>query len=183
MNKNSRMHKTRENKRGQMEVFGLAFIVILISIGFFIFVSYKSQQKAENPQKEFTNDKVANDFILSILYVSVQNCEEYTVQDLIIDCARDHRIECAGVNSCLAVNTSIYTMLNKTFMPKNVNTKFRFWSENLYYPTGASTPIDLINITHLNCLANSRQGQRGVAVISLYPTSKDVYLNMNICYQ
>jgi len=178
---NNRHKNECKNKLGQMEVFGLAFIVILISIGFFIFVSYKSQQKTENPQKEYTNDKVANDFILSILYVSVQDCEEYTVQDLIIDCARDHRINCAGDNSCVAVNKSINVMLNKTFMPKDVNTKFRFWSENLYYPENTNT--DLINVTHLNCSANSRQGQRGVAVISLYPTAKDVYLNMNICYQ
>ena len=168
----------KRNKLGQMEVFGLAFIVILISIGFFIFVSYKSQQKADNPQKEFTNDKVANDFVLSILYVSVEGCEQYSIQDLIIDCARDHRIECAGENSCIAVNESINELLNKTFKVKNY--KFRFWSENLYYP---GTSIDLINVSHLNCLANSRQGQRGMAVVSLYPTSRDVYLNMNICYQ
>jgi hypothetical protein len=175
-------HKNEhKNKLGQIEMFGLAFIVILISIGFFIFVSFKSGQPKENPQKEFTNDKLANDFVLSILDVSVQDCEQYTVKDLIVDCARDHRISCIdiesgdNINSCVAVNESIYTMLNHTFMA--TNTKFRFYSENIYYQGQ-----ELINITNLDCTASSRQGQRGVAVISLYPTSLNVYLNMNICY-
>jgi hypothetical protein len=175
------------SRRGQIETFGLAFIVILISIGFFIFVSFKSGQPKENPQKEFTNDKVANDFVLAILDVSVQECPKYTVDDLIKDCARDHRICCGNVgaacggnadeiSSCMAVNKSIDTMLNRTFMV--THTKFRFYSENLFYKNK-----ELLNITTLNCTSNSRQGQKGVAVISLYPTSVDVYLNLNICYQ
>jgi hypothetical protein len=185
MNKSS-CKKNHRSRLGQIEVFGLAFIVILISIGFFIFVSFKAGQPKENPQKEFTNDKLANDFVLSILDVSVQGCEQYTVKDLIVDCARDHRICCGSIgaacgedideiSSCIAVNKSIDTMLNRTFM--TTRTKFRFYSENLYYKDR-----ELLNITNLNCTSNSRQGQRGIAVISLYPTSLNVYLNMNICY-
>jgi len=176
--------KSNKSKRGQIEAFGLTFIVILISIGFFIFISFKAGQPKENPQKEFTNDKLANDFVLSILDVSVQDCEQYTVKDLIIDCARDHRIYCkdtgsggdgSDIDSCIAVNKSIDTMLNRTFM--TTRTKFRFYSENIYYEGK-----ELINITNLNCTSTSVQGQRGVAVISLYPASLNVYLNMNICY-
>jgi len=185
---NQRMTRTstHKNNRGQIETFGLAFIVILISIGFFIFVSFKSGQQKDNPQKEFTNDKLANDFVLSILDVSVQDCNAYTVKDLIIDCARDHRICCGGIDSsctsadsmdsCMAVNKSINIMLNRTFM--TTHTKFWFYSENLYYNGN-----ELLNITNLNCTSKSVQGQRGVAVISLYPASLNVYLNLNICYQ
>jgi len=176
---NNDAHKSR---LGQIETFGLAFIVILISIGFFIFVSFKSGQPKDNPQKEFTNDKLANDFVLSILDVSVQDCDRYTVKDLIIDCARDHRINCQGISgsndisSCVAVNESINVMLNRTFMASR--TKFMFYSENMYYKG-----LELINVTNLNCTVNSRQGQRGVAIISLYPAPTNVYLNMDICYQ
>ena len=166
---------TKTRKRGQIEVFGLAFIVILISIGFFIYVSMKSQQKQDNPQKEYTNDKLANDFVLSILDVNIANCKEFTVKDLIVDCARDRRIKCNGIDSCLAVNESIRVMLNKTFMEQR--SKFRFYSENLYYNN-----VELLNFTNLNCTQYARQGQRGVAIISLYPTPTNVYLNMNICY-
>jgi hypothetical protein len=166
----------QKNKHGQMEVFGLAIIVILISIGFFIFVSYKARETVENPQKEFTNDKLANDFVLSIKYVSVEGCEEYSVEELIVDCARDHRMRCAGEESCSAVNKSINKMLNETFWV--TNTKIRFWSENLKDASGN----DLLNVTYLNCNSSSRQGQRGFAIIPLYPTATDVYLNLNICY-
>lgn len=180
---------THRSRLGQIETFGLAFIVILISIGFFIFVSFKSGQPKENPQKEFTNDKLANDFVLSILDVSVQGCEQYSVEDLIKDCARDHRICCGNIggacggtgdvndiSSCIAVNKSIDIMLNRTFMA--THTKFRFYSENMYYKGK-----ELLNVTYLNCTSTSRQGRAGEAKIPLYPVPTIVYLTMNICYQ
>jgi hypothetical protein len=172
-----------ECRRGQIETFGLAFIIVLISIGFFIFVSFKSQQKQDNPQKEFTNDKLASDFALAILDVSVDDCREFTVQDLIIDCGRDHRINCVDANaccgdsnSCVALNKSIGIMLNKTFVVRN--TKFRFYSENLIYEGN-----ELLNFTNLNCTASSSQGRAGEARIPLYPVPTNVYLTLNICYQ
>jgi hypothetical protein len=171
-------HTRYEYKRGQIETFGLAFIVVLIVIGFFLYVSFKSHQTPENPQKDFTNNKLASDFVLSIINVNVQDCAGFTVENLIIDCARDHRIKCGAmsdIDSCTAVNQSINTMLNKTFMTRK--TKFRFYSENLYDSAGK----DLINIVYLNCTAKSSQGQQGVAVLRLYPAPGEVYLNMNLC--
>jgi hypothetical protein len=166
----------KKKNRGQMETFGLAFIVVLVTIGFFIFISFKSQQKQDNPQKEYTIDKLANDFTLSILDVSVDECREFTVQDLIIDCGRDRRIMCGDMDSCVAVNKSIDAMLNKTFMARN--TKFRFYSQNLFY-----NGTELLNFSYLNCTASSPQGKAGDAIISLHPVSITVYLNLNICYQ
>jgi hypothetical protein len=174
------MEHPHKRKLGQIETFGLAFIVILISVGFFMFVSYKSRQTPSNPQQEFTNDKLAGDFVLAIGSVTVQDCESFTVRELVVDCARDNRIKCGiGANeksSCVAVNESITIMLNKTFMIRD--TKFRFYSENLYDINGKT----LINITYRNCTSNSRKGQGGVMVIPLHPDPRVVYLRMNICY-
>ncbi len=169
--------RIKNKSRGQMEVFGLAVIVILISIGFFIYVSYKVQQKPPNVQKEYTNDKLANDFVLSILDVNVRECNSFTIKDLAIDCARDHRIQCGTKDSCYMLNKTINTLLNRTFM--SMDTKFRFFSENI--PVGTSGN-ELINITYLGCASDSVQGQRGRAIISLYPVQRNIYLNMNICY-
>jgi|GEM_PF-2176568 len=166
------------NRRAQIETFGLAFIVILISIGFFIFVSYKSQQKTDNPQKEFTNDKLANDFVLSVIETSVEDCKEFSVKDLVIDCARDHRLTCGGMDSCAAVNESINAMLNETFMKRNI--RFKFTSANLPTMDGS----ELLNISYLGCgnRSSSDQGQSGIAIITLYPVPQSVFLSMNICY-
>jgi len=171
-----RKSKYSLRKSGQIETFGLAFIVILIIVGFFIYISFRSHQTQDNPQKDFTNDKLANDFVLSILDVSVEGCEVFSVEDLIKDCARDHRIKCGEEDSCIAVNRSIVTMLNQTFMSRRI--KFRFYSSNIYFDSK-----DLINVNYLNCTPTSRQGQRGVATIPLYPAPGSVYLNINICYQ
>jgi hypothetical protein len=167
------MKKTHKRNRGQIETFGLAFIVILISIGFFIFVSFKSREIKSNPQKEFTDDKVPSDFVLSIIKVSVKECKEFTIEDLVIDCARDLRITCGGEVSCVALNKSIYELLNKTFYAQNA--KFMFYSENLWYNNK-----ELLNFTNLNCTSQSTRGKTGEAVITLYPAG-EVFLNMNIC--
>jgi len=170
---NRRMNRSN---RGQIEVFGLAVIVILISIGFFIFVSVRLQQKQESPQKEYTNDKLASDFVLSINDVNIRGCSSFTLKDLIIDCARDHRITCNNQDSCTALNESVGKLLGDTFV--SMNTSFRFYSENLKDSGGR----ELLNFTNLNCTSTKTQGQRGVAIISLYPTPSNVYINMNICY-
>ena len=162
------------SKGGQIEMFGLAVIVILIFIGLFIFVSFRSQQKPDTAQKDYTNDKLANDFVLSILNVNIRECYTYTVKDLIIDCSRDHRVDCNGMDSCIALNQTVNTLLEETFV--SMNSRFRFYSENIQY-----NGIELINITNLNCTPNMKQGQRGTAIISLYPDPRSVYINMNIC--
>jgi hypothetical protein len=174
-------HIRHDNKRGQIETFGLAFIVILISLGFFMFVSFQSKQKPDNRQIEYSDDKLPEDFVLSVLKVTVDNCEDFSVKDLIVDCARDKKITCGynGISSCIAVNESITIMLNKTFMVKDVRDyRFRFYSENLYNSNGDP----LINITYLNCTPKSRQGRTGEATIPLYPSQGDVRLKMNICH-
>lgn len=173
--------KKISNSKGQIETFGLAFIVILISIGFFIFISFKSQQEEKIPQIDFTVDKLASDFILAISDVNVENCEEYTIEDLIVDCARDKRIMCNGYDSCEAVNESIYILLNKTFMEQN--TAFRFYSENIKYEDESGQIQELLNFTNRNCTEKSRrQGKAGTRIISLYPMQSNVYLSLNICY-
>ena len=169
---------SKHHKLGQIETFGLAFIVILISVGFFLFVSFKSRQPVENPQVQYTNDKLSEDFVLSIRDVTIQDCDGFTVYDLIVDCGRDHRITCDSgqINSCTALNDSIKIMLDKTFVVRN--TRFRFYSENLFDDNGNT----LINVTNLNCTTKSRQGRTGQLVVKLYPYPVIAYLNMNICY-
>lgn len=169
-------------KKGQIEIFGLAFIVILVSIGFFIFLSFKSQEIPPTPRIDYTTDKIASDFILAIPEVNIEGCEEYTLEDLIVDCARDGRITCGIYDSCIALNKSIAIMLNKTFI--KTNTAFRFYSENLEYKyNNYGQTGELLNFSNLNCNENSLQGKSGTRIISLYPMQSNVYLNMNICYR
>lgn len=168
----------KRKKNGQIEIFGLAVIVILISIGFLIFVSFRSSQQPDNPQKEFTNDKLASDFVLSIVDVNIKECPTYNVRDMIIDCARDHRLTCGTTDSCLTLNDTVNALLDKTF--GYMNMKYRFYSENLQISDGAKT-AELFNRTRLGCDSESGQGQGGATIISLYPDPRNVYLNINIC--
>ncbi len=170
----------KNKRRGQIEAFGLAFIVILIVIGFFIYTGIKSQKQTPTPQKDYTKDKLASDFIMTIGNVNVENCEEYTVEELLTDCAKDKRILCGGIDSCTAINKSIYMMLNRTFI--ETNTPFRLYSSNIKYINSDGQSEELFNFSNRNCTDKSNQGKAGSRVIILYPLpNANIYLN--ICYK
>ena len=170
----------KKHRLGQIEMFGLAVIVVMLILGLFIYVSFKANKVPETPRKEFANDKMPSDFVLAILHVTVDGCEQFTVNDLIIDCARDHRLRCAGRDSCTVVNESINIMLNKTFIAREIS--FRFYSDNLHYvdETGIVSPNELFDVSYRGCTATSEQGRSGKAFISTYP-APTVTLYLNIC--
>ncbi len=172
--------KRKKNQKGQMEVFGLAVIVILISIGFFLYVSFKVKETPQTPQKDYTNDRMANDFVLAILNVNIDSCAPYTVEDLIIDCAKQRNIQCGYTsdNSCIVLNKTINTLIDSTFGTATApRAKLRMDSAGLMYENK-----ELIDMKRGECTSKSRQGQRGTALISLYPEPSTVYINLNLCY-
>jgi len=123
-----------------------------------------------------------NDFVLAILDVNVAECDDYDVEELIVDCARDRRINCGGMTSCVALNRSVDMMLNKTFMSRDM--AFRFYSENLEYNTMTGETLELFDVSYNGCSENSdNQGSSGWAAITLHPFPGEVYIYMNVCYQ
>lgn len=167
-------------KKGQIEMFGLAVIVVMFILGLFIYISFKANNTTVNPEKSFKEDKMPSDFVLAILHVNIEDCPQFTVNDMIIDCARDHRLSCNGKNSCWAVNDSVTDMLNKTFEARGM--KFRFYSKNLPYvdETGTVAHFELFNVSYMSCIEGVEQGKSGRAVISTYP-AQTVFLYLNVC--
>ena len=77
-----------------MEAFGLAMIVILLTIGLFIYVSLRSNTPKSSPIKDYTTDEMAVNFINSLVSVSVEECYDYklTISDLVRYCATSENI-------------------------------------------------------------------------------------------
>ena len=65
-------------KQGQMEIFGMVFIVLLIFVGFFIWISLSPNPEPVSIGNNYERTKMATDFINAILRVST-NCSN---QDL-----------------------------------------------------------------------------------------------------
>ncbi len=175
------------NKKGQMEVFGLAVIVILITVGLFFVVKFKMNEKPVQYQKEYILDQGATNFVISILDVGVDECDQtYKLSELLKDCA-SHRnnIECRGYDSCQLSNKTISTILNRTFVEWNY--KFRFYTQELGWEEGIRKEINSniytgeIYFNNLNCSDTDEKGQTGTAYIPLYPGT--IFLNLELCKQ
>ncbi len=166
------MKHHRITKRGQIEVFGLAAIVVLISLGFFFVVKYHITDTPVSVEKEYKYDKLASEFVTAVLKVNIRECPEYTIQDVLVDCGTNKRITCDGISSCEIFNSTITHLANETFMKRYES--FRLYTEGLALE-------DQANISFRGCYQNTPKGQRGKSVLAKYPQPGTISLNVELC--
>jgi hypothetical protein len=188
------------SKRSQMEAFGLAVIVILIIIGFFIVVLFKNNQPKSEPQKEYTNDELATNFVNTIINVNVERCPQYTLGDLLVDCAsKKNALKCNSMfsyqGSCYAALWAMFMLTEVTFNSRNdafiLETEGLKWDDsygNLYIDI--SDFSSLVNSTTYEiqisnpsrpCTDSMSRSKAGMMPLSLYPSPGTLYLKLSIC--
>ena len=169
-------------------MFGLAVIVVLISLSIFFVVKFKAAQKPQMYQKEYIVDQGASNFMISVMNVGVQECGGiYDVQALAKDCASQKKIRCSGLDSCYLANKTISTILNRTFAEWNY--KFRFYSQDLGWDEGSHFYVNgavysgEIYMNNLNCSDSDEKGQSGVVDVPLYPVPGNIRMILELCSQ
>ena len=106
-----------------MEIMGLIVIVVLLTLGMFFVVSFKTQQPTRTIKQSFDDDQLASNFIISFLKTNTE-CRLYTIQDMIEDCTVERRIMCEDLDSCQYVNRSAEIFLNETLAKWEKKYKF-----------------------------------------------------------
>lgn len=164
-------------KKSQMEAFGLALIVILITIGFFIFIRIKAEDKKNQPnfKNDFVMDQTPTKFIYAVVEMHVNECTDYRnrqkISDLLKDCARLKNIKCSNKDSCTILNETLTKLANDTFGVKN-----------MHYIISSKGLQNEIFIQNGDCTRGN--GEMGESIISLYPAgSGEVALRMTFCNQ
>jgi len=105
----------RKNKKAQMEIIGLAVIVIMLSFGL-IFALKVMMKPPSKIQESFAQKQLSQNTIDAMIKSST-NCRGLDLQELIIDCANSAqggRIECSGIRSCNFVKMSMEQILDRT---------------------------------------------------------------------
>jgi hypothetical protein len=161
--------------RGQLEVFGLAVIVIILTIGFFIMVSFKIREKPSEYQKKYIYEQMPSNFVNSIISVSVDNCNGQSVKQLFIDCASTHSIYCSNgglsTTSCGELENIIGIILNRTLVMENY--RFNFYTKGLARD---------INISNLNCQISSPEKKAKEIPIPTYPNPPgQIFMGLVLC--
>lgn len=141
-----------KKRKGQMEIIGLVFIVILLTIGM-LFVA-KFGLNEDTSKKIFTRKGLAYSAMSAVMKTNVKDAcliSDFTGEvvlnnlkisdDLLEDCAKNqgskNQIYCNGLDSCQYLNNTISELLNLTLGTWNKN--YRFESRLIKYgdTTGA----------------------------------------------
>lgn len=89
-----------KSKKSQMEIMGLALIIVLISLGFLFFVKF-SIREADSPnvRKSVTESALASNLISTLLATTAQDCSLFEIKELIHDCASNHQVVCENTQT------------------------------------------------------------------------------------
>ena len=114
----------RRGKKAQMEIMGLAIIVILVSLGLLFAVQF--MLKAPPKQVQSAKESVLAANFLNTMLGTTTDCNKRTVRELLQDCALTGGITVCpdGVHSCEEARAIMTTLFDSTF--KEWNMKYHF---------------------------------------------------------
>lgn len=100
-----------------MEIMGLAFVVILISLGLLFYVRFQSAKTPSKVKETFTASQKAANLLNSLLKTNTY-CAGATITQLLQDCAENkltsNQISCSGLTSCSFASYTMNDILDKT---------------------------------------------------------------------
>ncbi len=118
----------KQNKKSQMEILGLAVVVVLVIIAmlFAVRLSFKEPPKH---RQAFVNRELATNMLNTFLNMNARECSDMTITDLLQNCAMsssDTGIECDNSErSCEFVKTKAEEIFGKTLGAWNIGYKFK----------------------------------------------------------
>jgi hypothetical protein len=178
MRKHVRMYE-RMSKLGQMEAFGLAVIVIMISVGLLLFISLRRTIPKENTIQIYVPQQLASNMVESMASTNVAECidSDTTIARLLDYCSRGINMtkRCNGWEACELVNYTMHLILNKTLEVQGK--PYRLFTEGLGWPDDGE--IDLV---YRNC-TDKKPRVNGGTIIVQDITYKTMFLNLYICKQ
>ncbi len=104
-------------RKAQMEIMGLAVIVILLVLGM-LFVIGVMLEPSDDIRQAYAYEKLASNSLNALLKTST-DCNNLDVKDLLKDCGGDMNIYCGSVSSCDYVESVIYTIFEGIITPLN----------------------------------------------------------------
>ena len=90
-----------QNKKSQMEILGLAIVVVLILVATIFVVRFLVIKAPTEYRKGFVSSELASNMLNTLLKTSAKDCSQLTMTELLQDCAQSRSIICDnGQDSC-----------------------------------------------------------------------------------
>lgn len=121
-------------RKAQMEVMGLAIIVILVFLAILFVTRFIVMAPPVEIRKLYTYEKLTTNTLDAMLKTTTE-CHELTVVQLLKDCgeyyAAGGSVDCLGMGSCAYVESVIDEILSETITPLYKRYKFRAVVESI----------------------------------------------------
>ncbi len=112
-------------RKGQMEIIGLAIVIVIILIGIVIAVRFLDFKKSDSTRAGFVSAELASNTINTFLETTAIECSKAKMSELIQDCAQGTERICSdGKGACEFVRSAADEIFTKTF--KKWKTKYKF---------------------------------------------------------
>ena len=102
-------------KKSQMEIMGLAVVIVIAIIAITFFVVYSMSTKSSNIRTGFITAELSNNLVYTYLDTASESCKGNTMTQLMKDCVESNSIECDdGKNSCDYATSVAQEIFDKT---------------------------------------------------------------------
>lgn len=145
--------KKLNGKKGQLEILGLAIVVILITLGVLFVIRFIVLKEPTDLRQSYTRTEMASNMLNTLIRTDTE-CRGKSVTELLQDCAINPpigNIDCdgnatlIGNKSCAYLNTTILKIMNDTLIIWGIDFQFDAWLADgtelvhILEPAGACT--------------------------------------------
>ncbi len=121
--------------KAQMEIMGLAIIVILVALGMLFAVQWMLKAPGVTPAEAVKESQLAANFLNTLLSTST-DCFDRPVRGLLQDCAlTGGRLDCFGVSSCAYVQREMTPMFEGSLGS---------WNKDYYFSISGSPDVETL---------------------------------------
>lgn len=170
----------RLKNRAQMEILGLAIVLVIILVGAMIYLRLSASKKEVDYRKPFSSSQSASNMLNSFLDTTSRDCSKMTMTELLQDCAQSTAFICDnGKNSCYYAKDAANEIFGKTF--DMWKTKYEFMAcRNFDYKNAKCTSDSML--FKVPDTPNSQcPGEKEFKLYPIPVAAGTMYVKLDIC--
>ena len=119
-----------KKKKAQMEILGLAIVVVLILVATIFVVRFLVLKTPTEYRKGFVSAELASNMLNAFLKTAAKDCSQLTMTELLQDCAQSRGIVCDnGQDSCQFAESIAKDIFSKTLDTWNMRYEFLAYTD------------------------------------------------------